>query len=663
MPSRQRRLVRLCARIRTLRSARLQLEALETRIVPTLLGNNVFPADNPWNQIIANAPVAANSTSIMNAIIGKYGDGHLHPDFGQDTQTNNPLYGIPYNVVHGNTQPKVNVVIDAYASESDVQPAPVPANAVIEGDQQNGPTVGLANRGDSHLLVYDEDNNIEYEFGAASRPSENSDGQWHADQESVWNFNTNTFRTIGYTSADAAGLPILPGLARPDEGLTASQGGQGAITHALRMTLQNSVILDQFLFPASHIANPGNTNTATQPPMGARFRLKASVNISTLNPESGIIAQALQNYGLIVADNGSNFFFTGASYSENANGGFGLTWNDSDIQDSVHGLKSLTFSDFEVVDLTPVVTGLSATTGPAGTTVTVTGQNFSGAAGHLQVLFGSTPATNVHVVDDGHVTAVVPAGSGTVDVRVQSGISDPADSANIKSPVFGYGTSATTASDQFTYNAVSDPNVLFVTQAYQDILNRAPDPGGLAYWSGLLANGAPRTGVAQGMTHSAEYFSHFVAAAYQQFLGRAADAGGLQYWTGQMQLGLTNEQLQALLLASPECYGHAGNNDKAWIDSIYQSLLGRAADAGGESYWLQQLAQGVGRATVAYGFTVSAEADGIRVRADYQHYLARAATQAEVDSAVALFGQGLTDETLVAGLVGSDEYYHRVTGL
>jgi hypothetical protein len=262
--------------------------------------------------------------------------------------------------------------------------------------------------------------------------------------------NTNEFRTLGYTSADAAGLAILPGLVRPDEGLPASQGGQGVIKHAIRFTLQNSIILDQFIYPASHIANSGSS-AAVQPPMGARFRLKAGVDISALNPESRVIAQAMKDYGMIVADNGSNFFFSGSSYSVDANDSQTLTWDDNDIQDSVHGLKSLTFSDFEVVDLTPVVTGLSATSGSAGGTITITGQNFSGAAGHLSVLFGNTPATNVTVLDDGHVTATVPAGSGTVDVRVQSGVADPNDSQNIKSPVFGYGTSATSAADRFTY--------------------------------------------------------------------------------------------------------------------------------------------------------------------------------------------------------------------
>ena len=110
----------------------------------------------------------------------------------------------------------------------------------------------------------------------------------------------------------------MPGLVRPDEGLPTSQGGQGVINHAIRFTLQNAVILDQFLYPASHVANPGNTNAAVEPPMGARFRLKASVDISTLNPESRVIAQAMKDYGMIVADNGSNFFFSGASYSVDA---------------------------------------------------------------------------------------------------------------------------------------------------------------------------------------------------------------------------------------------------------------------------------------------------------------------------------------------------------
>src|SRR5262249_3335426 len=146
------------------RRIHVNVDQLEHRLLLTLLGQQLFPSDNPWNQNIASAPVATNSTAIMNNIISLYGDKRFHPDFGQDTRGSNPLYGIPFNIVHGNSQPKVHVVIDDYADESDIEDAPVPANAVLEGDNQDGPVAGLNNRGDSHLIVWDEDHNIGYEF-------------------------------------------------------------------------------------------------------------------------------------------------------------------------------------------------------------------------------------------------------------------------------------------------------------------------------------------------------------------------------------------------------------------------------------------------------------------------------------------------------------------
>jgi len=539
-----------------------ELVSLEPRALLTLLGQQLFPSDNPWNQKIAAAPVAWNSTAIINNIISLYGNGNFHPDFGQDTQSSNPLYGIPFNVVHGNSQAKVHVVIDAYPGESDLKDAPIPANAVLEGDNQNGPVIGLGNRGDSHLIVWDEDNNIAYEFYNASRPSENSDGQWHAAQESVWNMNTDTFRTLGWTSADAAGLPILPGLVRPDEALPVSQGGQGAIDHAIRMTLQNNIILDQFLYPASHIANSGN-NPAVQPPMGARLRLKANVDISQLNPESQIIAQAMKTYGLIVADNGSNFYATGASYSVDANNNLTLTWNDNDIQDSTHGLKSLTFSDFEVVNLTPVVAGLSASSGSPGSTVTITGANFSGAAGQLQVLFGSTAATNVTVVDDSHVTATIPSGTGTVDVRVQSGVTEP-DSENINNPIFGYGVSAVTAADQFTYGgsvgnqpptiaqpASATPNPVTGTTTALSVLGA--DDGGegnLVYaWQATTEpSGASPVFSANGTNAAKNTVVTFNRAGAYTFKVTITDSGGL---TVASSVNVTVNQTFTSIVVSP----------------------------------------------------------------------------------------------------------------
>jgi autotransporter passenger strand-loop-strand repeat protein len=450
------------------------MEELEGRIVPTLLGQQLFPLDNPWNQNISNAPVAANSAAII-AHIGA--STRLTPNWYADNPANgsSPLYGMPFNVVHGNSTAKVNVIIDNYPGESDVQPVPIPANAVLEGDFQNGPNpngggYNANQRGDSHLIVWDEDNNIAYELYGVSRPADptlfpntsdvelpHTDGQWHAAQETVWNMNTDTFRTLGETSADAAGLSILAGLARPDEGLSVSQGGQGAINHALRVTLPGGDVNPQYIYPASHMVSV--SQGADNLPLGSRLRLANTPAINTLianmPPESQILARAMQQYGLIVADIGSAMYVSGASASVDASNNINFTWDLNDIFAS-NGLEALNAGDFQVVNLTPVVTGLSASSGAPGSTLTITGQNFSGAAGHLSVLFGSTPAGSVQVLSDTQMTAVIPNGSGTVDVTVQSGVNETDaissnPNANVNAPIFGYGTSATSAADRFTF--------------------------------------------------------------------------------------------------------------------------------------------------------------------------------------------------------------------
>ncbi|HVU85852.1 MAG TPA: IPT/TIG domain-containing protein [Pirellulales bacterium] len=457
----------------------LTVENLEDRRLLTLLGSQLFPADNAWNQNIAGAPVAANSAAIISHIGSSI---HLHPDWGADSAANgsDPLYGIPVNVVHGNSTAKVNVSIDNYPDESDIVPVPIPANAVLEGDFQNGPNLSgggykTNQRGDSHLIIWDEDNNIAYELYGVSRPNDptlfpnnnnvevaKTDQLWHAAQETVWDMNTNTFRTLGATSADAAGLSILAGLVRPDEGLPISQGGQGAITHALRFTLPGSDVNPQYIYPASHMVD--ESQSANKLPLGARLRLADTPAIDTLianmPPESQIVARAMQQYGLILADIGSAMYVTGTSASVNANNQIHLVWNTDDDIFASNGLEVLTAGDFQVVDLTPRVAGLSATSGPAGSTVTITGQNFSGAAGNLSVFFGTTPSPSVTVLSDSQIRAVVPAGSGTVNITVRSGkteadtISDNPN-ANVTAPIFGYGTSATTSADRFTFAAAS----------------------------------------------------------------------------------------------------------------------------------------------------------------------------------------------------------------
>src|SRR5262249_11640236 len=158
------------------RGATLRLESLEERLAPALLGQQLFPSDNPWNQNVANAPVASNSAAII-ANIGA--STRLTPNWYADDPANgaSPLYGMPFNVVHGNSTTKVNVIIDNYPGESDLQAVPIPANAVIEGDFQNGPNMNgggynAGQRGDSHLIVWDQDNNVAYELYGVSRPND-----------------------------------------------------------------------------------------------------------------------------------------------------------------------------------------------------------------------------------------------------------------------------------------------------------------------------------------------------------------------------------------------------------------------------------------------------------------------------------------------------------
>jgi IPT/TIG domain len=468
------------------RRKRMAVLAAGTALMPvgsalaSLLGNQLFPANNPWNQPITNAPVATNSAAII-ANIGT--SAQLFPDWDVDNPANGAslLYGIPYNVVHGNSTAKVNVVIDNYPDESDLLPVPIPANAVLEGDFQNGPSPSPSSNGDAHLIVWDEDNNVGYELWYVSRPSENPDGKWHAASETVWNFGTNSFRPLGFASADGAGLPILSGLARPDEALPVLQGGQGVINHALRATLPNRVIDSRYIYPASHVASGTHVSTNTIP-LGSRLRLKntPAVNnaINLMGPQSQAVARAMQQYGLIVADLGGSIAairVTGASGSVNANNNLSLTWDMTDIMQ----LKGLTADSFEVVNLTPIVTSLSATQGSPGSNLTITGQNFSGAAGRLSVFFGTNAASSVNVLSDSQISVSVPSGSGTVDVTVQSGVKQTS-TGNATAPIFGYGTSALTAADKFTFTP-PPPTIQHVAKSAGNIIMTGTNnagPGG-----------------------------------------------------------------------------------------------------------------------------------------------------------------------------------------
>jgi hypothetical protein len=278
--------------------------------LPAAPGCTVLPADNVWHADVSTLPVDPRSATYV-ASIGA--SSPLHPDFGSGKYRGQPI-GIPYNVVPG-SQPLVPVHF-RFASESDPGPYPVPKKPLIEG--------GPHSTGDRHVLVVNSATCADFELYAA-HPKKGGKS-WKAGSGAVFPLGSDALRPAGYTSADAAGLPILPGLVRPDE------VANGVIDHAIRVTVPKSD--DAFLWPARHQAG---TADPSLPPMGLRLRLKASVDISQFPAMDQIILQALKTYGMIVADNGSPWYISGVPSSY---------WNN----DTLHALTQITGSDFEVVD-------------------------------------------------------------------------------------------------------------------------------------------------------------------------------------------------------------------------------------------------------------------------------------------------------------------------
>jgi hypothetical protein len=275
----------------------------------------VFPPDNPWNTPIDTAPLHSNSANFI-ASIGT-GTG-LHPDFG--TVWAGAPNGIPYVAVPG-TQPRVDVTFD-YADESDLGPYPIPPDAPIEG--------GPSGDGDRHVLVIDRDNCVLYELFSAYPVA---GGAWEAGSGAIFNLRSNALRTDGWTSADAAGLPIFPGLVRYDEVME-----EGVIDHALRFTVSSTQ--RGYIHPATHYAS--SDTDPNLPPMGLRVRLRGDFDISGFPAPVQVILTAMKRYGMFVADNGSDWFISGAPDPR---------WSDDDLSaiNGVHG------SDFEVVDTGPIL--------------------------------------------------------------------------------------------------------------------------------------------------------------------------------------------------------------------------------------------------------------------------------------------------------------------
>jgi hypothetical protein len=284
----------------------------------------IFPPDNWWNTDISSAPVDAKSANYIAFIGATRG---MHPDFGGDSgDSSAPIYGIPYVVVDG-SQPKVNVTFVESDDESDHGGYPVPDEAKtqqkwIEGGLAgNDPNAG----GDRHMLIVDRDARVLYELYATQWNT--SLNRWEAGSGAIFPLDSNARRPDGWTSADAAGLAILPGLVRYDEVY-----GSDPIRHAFRVTVRST---NGYVYPASHRA--GSTTGAL--PMGARLRLKASKDISAFPPPLQRIFQAMKTYGLIVADNGTDMYVSGT---------YDTRW-DNDILNPAFG--AIKASDFEVVQL------------------------------------------------------------------------------------------------------------------------------------------------------------------------------------------------------------------------------------------------------------------------------------------------------------------------
>ncbi len=285
---------------------------------PTLGGCAMFPPDNPWNTDISNYPVHSNSTNFINDINAD-GDLFLHADFGEFSG-----YGIPYVVVPG-TQPLVPTNFGLYWDESDPGPYPIPPDAPIEGG-------GV---GDSHVLALNSGNCTLYELYHAEYQGPPGVDAWFADSGAKWPLNTNALRPEGWTSADAAGLPILPGLVRYDE------VAAGVIHHALRFTVHRTQ--RGYIHPATHFAG----DTPSAPPMGLRLRLKASADISIYYGQARVILEALKIYGMMVADNGTSWYISGAPYTGPEPG-----WDDDDLNQ----LKDVPGSWFEAVYTGEIIT-------------------------------------------------------------------------------------------------------------------------------------------------------------------------------------------------------------------------------------------------------------------------------------------------------------------
>jgi hypothetical protein len=472
----------------------------------------MFPADNVWNTPIANLPVNPNSAAWMASMDSA--TTNLHPDFGPSDDPSTP-YGIPYTVVSPST-PQTNLTFQ-YASESDPGPYPFTSSTPIEGSQQS--------TGDRHAIMVNPSTCTLYELYDARYNASGST----AGSGAIWNLTSNALRPAGWTSADAAGLPILPGLLRYDEVQS------GVITHAIRMTAQSTDT--SYIWPARHEA--GSSSNPDLPPMGARFRLKASYDISGYSPQAQAVLRAMQQYGLILADNGSNWYFGGTA---DPNWPIAL----------VNELKQVPASAFEAVDESSLMidpnsgqarqpgatgglgTGVNCTTTPGYWTVAADGGVFS----FCQPFYGSMGGQ--HLVAPIVGMAATPDGGGYWEVAADGGV--------------------------FSFGDAPFKGSLGGLHLNKPIVGMAAAPDGQGYWlvasdGGVFAFGSARF-----------YGSTGDIALNKPIVGMAAAPNGGGYWLVASDGGIFT-------------FGNLGFHGSMGGQRLNQPVVAMASTNDGGGYW------------------------------------------------------------------------------
>ena len=467
----------------------------------------MFPADNVWNTPVANLPVNPQSAAWLASMDAS--TTNLHPDFGPSDDPSTP-YGIPYTVVSP-SQPEVPITFQ-YADESDPGPYPFSASTPIEGGQQS--------TGDRHAIMVNPATCTLYELWDAQYSASGST----AGSGAIWNLNSNALRPAGWTSADAAGLPILPGLVRYDEVQS------GVITHAIRMTAETTDT--SYIWPARHEA--GSSSNPDLPPMGARFRLKADYNISGYSAQAQVVLRAMQQYGLILADNGSNWYFGGTA-DEN--------WPIA----LVNELKQVPASAFEAVDESSLMidpnsgqarqlgAAVNCGSGPGYRMVAADGGIFS----FCQSFLGSMGGQHLNAPMVG--MAETPGGGGYWEVATDGGI-------------FSYGNAG-------FYGSTGS------IRLNKPIVGMASTPDGGGYWLVASDGGIFSYGDA------VYYGSRGGQPLNKPIVGMAPSASGHGYWLVASDGGIFN-------------YGDAGFEGSAGSIALNKPIVGMLGTSDGGGYWL-----------------------------------------------------------------------------